>query len=260
MSRQNSRHDVNALIKAADTWKQQCLLGDGPLLDAGHYWTGDNLAELDQRFIQNPQEGDESYFDKLALQLADASPDAVKLMAELNWVLLLFSTNIKPGTKRELVKNIWALAGDTLPESWLLKDATLSGAGSTGTGYNTLRWRELVFLIELMKAFKALTPEVQSQILATPWAFADWLENIPDARARQFRHIICFLLFPDHFESISVGSDKKEIVRVLGDVPKAKLKAMDYREVDEALLALRKQLEEQEGQSIDFYTSPWIDQ
>jgi len=260
MSQYNSRHDIKALLEAAQLWKDHCLLADGPLLGDGKYWSSDKLAELDQRFIQNPQEGDESYFDKLALQLTDASPEAIKLMAELNWLLLLFSTNIKPGTKRDLVRNIWELSGDALPQSWLLEDATLSGAGSTGTAYNTLRWRELVFLIELMKAFKALEPEAQNKILATPWSFADWLENIPDARARQFRHIICFLLFPDHFESISVGSDKREIARVLGDLPKAKLKAMSNREVDETLLQIRTQLEEQQGQGIDFYSSPWIDQ
>lgn len=132
MSQYNSRHDIEGLLKAAQTWKTQCLLDDGPLLGDGKYWSTDKLAELDQRFIQNPLEGDESYFDKLALQLADASPDAIKLMAEMNWLLLLFSTNIKPGTKRDLVRNIWELSGDTLPENWLLEDAPLSGAGSTG--------------------------------------------------------------------------------------------------------------------------------
>ena len=47
---------------------------------------------------------------------------------------------------------------------------------------------------------------------------------------------------------------------MLGDLPKAKLKAMSNREVDETLLEIRKQLEEQEEQSVDFYASPWIDQ
>lgn len=259
MSRYNSRHEIETLLKAAQIWKDQCLLADGPLLNSGKYWTSENLAELDKRFIQNPLEGDESYFDKLALQLADASSEATKLMAELNWLLLLFSTNIKPGTKRDLVRNAWALSGEELSQSWLVEDKTLSGSGSTGTAYNTLRWRELVFLIELMKAFKSLAPEAQSQTLDSPWAFADWLETIPDAKARQFRHIICFLLFPDQFESISVGNDKREILRVLGEKSKANLKTMSNREVDQALLEMRGHLEEQEGQAIDFYTSPWID-
>src|SRR5690606_2637994 len=185
---------------------------------------------------------------------------AIKLMAELNWLLLLFSTNIKPGTKRDLVRSIWELTGDKLPESKLLEDESLSGAGSTGTGYNTLRWRELVFLIELMKAFKALTPESRKEMLTTPWGFAEWIEQIPDAGARQFRHIICFLLFPDSFEYTSVGNDKREILRVLGEIPQARIKGMANRDVDKALLELRSRLEDEEGEPLDFHTSPWVDQ
>ncbi|MCA6063786.1 McrB family protein [Thalassolituus marinus] len=260
MSRYNPRHDIKAMLEAAQLWKNQCLLNDGPLLDDGQYWSTDNLVELDKRFTQNPQEGDESFIKKLQRQLADASPAAIKLMAELHWLLLLFSTNIKPATKRDLVSSIWEISGDSLPSSWLLDDATLSGAGSTGTGFNTLRWRELVFLIELIKAFKTLGPETQSQTLESPWSFADWLESIPDAGARQFRHIICFLLFPDSFEHTSVGNDKKEILRVLGDVPKTKLKTMSHREVDQRLLDLRTNLEDQEDEPVDFHTLPWVDQ
>lgn len=260
MSRYNPRHDIRRMLEAADIWKAQCLLADGPLLDNGRYWTAANLAELDRRFIQNPVAGDETYFEKLAMQLADASPEAIKLMAELNWLLLLFSTNIKPDTKRELVRNIWELSGDKLPDSGLLDDETLSGAGSTGTAFNTLRWRELVFLIELMKAFKELTPESRNEKLTKPWAFAEWIEQIPDAGARQFRHIVCFLLFPDSFEHTSVGSDKREILRVLAQIPKARLKGMTNRDVDEALFELRTHLEEQEGAPQDFHASPWVDQ
>lgn len=72
MSRYNSRHEIKRLLEATQLWKNHCLLDDGPLLGGGKYWSSAKLAELDQRFIQNPQEGDESYFDKLALQLSDA--------------------------------------------------------------------------------------------------------------------------------------------------------------------------------------------
>ena len=199
MSRHNPQHDITGLLKAAETWKSQCLLRDRALLDdAGQYWNYENLQELDSRFIQSPQEGGGRYFDKLALQLADASPEAIKLMAELNWLLVLFSTNVRPDTKRGLVRNIWELTNEKMPKSSLLEDATLSGAGSTGTGYNTHRWRELAFLIKMMKAFKALAADDQRlRLVEEPWTFAEWIGGIPDANARQFRHIVCFLLFPD---------------------------------------------------------------
>lgn len=261
MSRYNLRHDIEGLLNAVETWKQRCLLGDGPLLDSGRYWTRANLKELDQCFIQNLQEGGgANYFEKLSIQLAGASQDAIKLMAELNWVLLLFSTNIKPETKRILVSDIWKLSGDSLPKSNFLDEAVLSGIGSTGVGYNTHRSRELVFLIELMKVFKALGPEDQKKILAEPWEFAEWIERIPGDRSRQFRHIICFLLFPDSFEHTSVGNDKKAMLGVLNKIPKVQLKEMSNVEVDKKLFALRERLEKENNGSVDFYASPWVEQ
>lgn len=262
MSRYNPQHDMTNLLRAADTWKSQCLLHDGALLDdAGQYWNYENLMELDNRFIQNPQQGDGTYSDKLANQLADASQEAIKLMAELNWLLLLFSTNVTPIKKRELVRNIWELTNDEMPESWLLEDATLSGAGSTGTGYNAHRWRELAFLIEMMKAFKALAADDQRlRLVEEPWAFAEWIGGIPDANARQFRHIVCFLLFPDSFEHTSVGDDKKKILHRIGGVAETTLDTMSHREVDEQLFHLRSQLEEQEDGPVGFYLPPWVDQ
>jgi len=260
MSRYNPRHPIKTMLEAAEHWKQRCLVADGGLLTNGDYWNSACLAELDERFIQTPLEGEESFFDKLQQQLANASPAAIKLMAELNWLLLLFSTNIKPVTKRDLVRSIWVISGDTLPSSWLLDDDTLRGAGSTGTGFNTLRWRELVFLIEVFKAFKGLSQDQRQPLLQSPWAFADWLDSIPGAQTRQFRHILCFLLYPDSFEHTSVGRDKKTILQAMAGLPKTKLKAMTYREVDEALLALRKQLEAEAGEAVDFHASPWVDQ
>ncbi|GAB0151612.1 AAA family ATPase [Marinobacterium sp. BA1] len=260
MSRYNPNHEIKPLLEAAQYWQQHCLLNDGALFEDAQYWSSQLLAELDQRFIQNPLEGDESFLEKLHLQLADASPDAIKLMAELNWLLLLFSTNIKPATKRDLVRSVWELSGEPLPASWLLEDDTLLGAGSTGTGFNTLRWRELVFLIEVLKAFKGLSQDQRQPLLQSPWAFADWLDTIPGANTRQFRHILCFLLYPDSFEHTSVGRDKKEMLRVMAGTPKSKLKSMSFREVDEALLTLRTQLKAASTEPVDFHVSPWVDQ
>jgi len=260
MSRYTPNHNTTGLLGAAQHWQAQCLLGDGSLFGDSVLWSSEHLSELNRYFIQNPLEGDESFVEKLSLQLADAPPEAVQLMAELHWLLLLFSTNIKPETKRDLIGKIWALSGELLPESPLLSDSVLAGAGSTGTAYNTHRWRELVFLIELLQAFKALDDDARQALLVSPWEFAGWLDTQPGAEVRQLRHILCFLLFPDSFEHTSVGRDKKAIVGAIAKLSKAKLKQMSLTEVDQTLLALRQSLEQKEGGAIDFYTSPWVDQ
>lgn len=132
MSRYNPHHDIDALLEAAQQWRDRCLLEDGSLFGDTSLWTAEHLDELNRAFIQNPIEGSDTFTDKLALQLADASPAAIQLMAELNWLLLLFSSNIKPDTKRGQIRQIWELSGTPFPDgSPFIVDRVLGGVGST---------------------------------------------------------------------------------------------------------------------------------
>ena len=71
-------------------------------------------------------------------------------MAEMLWALLLFPSNIKPGTKRKQICEIWGLSGQKLPDACaFLSDAVLAGIGSGGPGFNNYRPEELAFLITL---------------------------------------------------------------------------------------------------------------
>lgn len=99
MNRYSHKHETTNLLAAAERWKENCLLQNGSLFSDTRLWILENLEELDRSFTQNPIEGGDSFVHKLSLQLADTSPQAIQLMAELNWLLLLFSSNIKPDTK-----------------------------------------------------------------------------------------------------------------------------------------------------------------
>lgn len=85
------------------------------------------------------------------------------------------------------------------------------------------------------------------------------MADIPREGARQFRHVLRFLLFPDTFERVSVTRDKKTILESLAKLPKSRVSSMNDREVDEALLELRTRLENEQGADIDFYESPWLE-
>ncbi|MEQ6916018.1 McrB family protein [Halomonas aquatica] len=260
MSRYNPHHEIDALLNAAQRWRDHCLLEDGSLFTDTSLWTLKHLDELERAFNQNPIEGGETFTDKLAMQLADASPEAIQLMAELNWLLLLFSSNIKPDTKRSQIRQIWELSGLPFPvDTPLIADHVLIGVGSTGTGFNTHRWRELVFLIDVMRAFKQLDASTRQKLLNSPWEFCDWMASIPREGARQFRHVLRFLLFPSDFERISVTRDKTAVLESISGLPKSRIRNMLDRELDEALLELRTRLEKEYGTDVDFYVSPWVD-
>lgn len=261
MSRYHQSRDLTAVLTAVGKWRDTCLIEDGSLFSDQSLWTPESLAELNRAFIQNPLEGAASYLDKLKQQLDGVSPDATRLMAELHWVLLLFPQNINPSTKRDLIAELWALSGDPLNASHpLLSDELLSGVGHAGTAYNTHRWRELGFLIQIAEAFKAESEENRQRLLNDPWEFSKWLASVPREGHRQFRHILRWMLFPDTFEHMATSTDKRAILQHYEQIPLVRLKKMPDIEIDRKLLDLRHRLEGEHGENIDFYESPWIDE
>ncbi|AZM96557.1 hypothetical protein [Vreelandella venusta] len=160
-----------------------------------------------------------------------------------------------------MVKEIWELSGGQFPEQAAgLDDASLRGVGSTGTGFNTHRWRELVFLIDLLHAFKSLSVDQRQRQLQDPWTFAGWMATVRRDGIRQLPHILNYLLFPDSFEYISVSIDKQKILGAFEGLSKHRLRQLSEIEVDQKLLALRQRLEEEQGTEVDFYDSPWLEQ
>ena len=181
-------------------------------------------------------------------------------MAEALWVLMLFQSNIKAETKRTNVQTVWAWSGTELDSHQpMLSDDILAGLGSTGTAFNTHRWRELSFLLTLTRAFKRLSPDDRKELLSDAWRFAAWLQSFPEARNRQFRHIWLHLLFPDEFERISSGGDKKLIVAAFNNVPERDLRTWNDERIDRALLDVRRQLEAEAATSIDFYQEEFLE-
>ena len=119
------------------------------------------------------------------------------------WAMLLCPST-SAARKREIINAIWRWS-DEAPLSAMtpyLSDDVLAGIGSGGPGYNNHRWRELVFIIKFVGMFKAEPLEKRKELLSDGENFAGWLQSVPDSAARQFRHMLLFLLFPDDFERI----------------------------------------------------------
>ena len=255
MARYNPHHDPSPNHAAATRWSERCLIDDGSILqDELKLWTPALIDELDQRFVQNLDEGEGDFFDKLRAQLSEGSADCHKLMAEILWILMLFQSNVGASKKRENVQLVWSWSGDKLSEdNPLLADAVLEGLGSAGTAYNTHRWREIAFLIAALRDFKRRDHTKRQSMLNDPWSFTEWLSSLPEARNRQLRHILPHLLFPDSFERISSEKDKRLILTAFDGVTKKDLRKWELIRIDRALLALRRRLEAENSGDIDFY-------
>lgn len=261
MSRYCGEKIVEPILRAAQHWKEVGLLSDSSVFDRGAVWTLPNLEALDQHFVNQPDEGEGNFYEKLEAQLEPTEPGVKQLAAEMLWLMLLCPSNIGELKKREGIKSIWEWSGEPFPEdsAWVADDV-LDGVGSAGTSYNTNRWRELVFFIRTMIAFKSLTEPERDKLLSDGWGFAQWIEQVPECKARQLRHMILFLLFPEGFERIFGGTDRRRIVRTFSGKTAAQVRGLSALEIDRNLLEIRQQKEKEYGTNeLDFYVTPLRD-
>ena len=255
MSRYIPDHaNAAAVLAAAARWREDCLVEDRSALSGRNLWTPANLAEVDALFNGAPDASNASFQVKLRRQFAAASPAASQLVAELLWAMNLFPSNIGSDKKLELIREAWSWSGEALdPAHPHLDSELMRGVGSAGPGYLAHRPRELRFMIAAMRELKAIHPVARSAMLADPWAFADWLTSVPDPGYRQLRHILPFLLFPDHFERIASPGDIRRILQGLDGATRDELRPSSKVELDRRVLRLRERLEYERGGPIDFY-------
>jgi 5-methylcytosine-specific restriction protein B len=177
------------------------------------------------------------------------------LAAEILCVYFLFPSNVGGARKRQVINEVLGWAGDSLPESHLVSRAFSNGVGSGGQGYNTRRPLEIAFLIDLAIAWKKLPQEGQVSMAEDPWRFQELVDSIEDAEARQLRHMLLYLLFPDHFERIASGNHKRRVIKAFSGLVDS-----EPEDEDRAILAIRGELETLlPNQKLDFYWSPLVE-
>lgn len=262
MARFCAEHETVDKISAANSWKALALMEMKSMFSDSKIWTIENIKSLDTYFVNNQDTGDGDFFEKLETQLEGTTPEVKKLVAEMLWLMLLCPSNIGPDKKRESITRVWSLSGDELDEGHpLLSNNVLSGIGSSGTSFNTNRWRELIYFIKFCEQFYHLTVNERNTLLDNPFGFAEWLGIIPENESRQLRHMFLFLLFPDSFERIFGGTDRRQIVHSFTSKSKAVIKKLTALEIDKELLAIRTQQEKDfDSDSLDFYIPPLKEQ
>ena len=179
-------HDITAVLEAATSWRDRCLIADGSILSDQSLWVIRGLVELQRFFIEQPDETKRSFVEKLRDQLAPTAPQTKQLAAEMCWLLVLFPRASAMGgeRKRELITTVWAWSGEALPlDRGMLRVPLEDGVGNPGTAYNTRRWAELAFLITAVHALKTRDRAERERLLADPWRFAAWLDGMTGTRA-----------------------------------------------------------------------------
>jgi hypothetical protein len=90
MSRYNPDLDAAQNLNAARCWADRCLQTEGSIFsDNESLWTPTLLDELDRLFVQNYDDSEGRFIQKLKGQLQAGSPASRKLMAEALWILIV---------------------------------------------------------------------------------------------------------------------------------------------------------------------------
>ncbi len=256
-----SRLRSAAILDAAERWKHECLLHGSSLFGEERLWTREHFGELQTYFVEHPDEGSDSFEEKLRRQLEPAPPEAQRLWAEITWVYYLIVSSVTRVKKLDRIRTVWKWSGTALPEDhWALGNVLDGGIVNPGMAYLSHQWREFRFIITMMLDWNSRSTRKRESLLHDPWSFAEWLDGQTDGHRRQFRHALLFLLFPDEFESIVSSRHKKNIVKAFcnetGETPD--VDRISLIELDKAVLAVRRRLEDEHpGQEIHFYKSPF---
>jgi 5-methylcytosine-specific restriction protein B len=263
MSRYCGDVDAEPILSAGQHWKTRCLVADGSVFSDSNLWAPTLIEELDRFFVQRPDEGEGIFQEKLKEQLAPTSPEAKMLAAEMMWVMYLCPSSLTANHKKQTVQMVWSWSGHPIPLSatpWLA-DAVLGGVGSAGPGFNQNQWRELAFCIALAAKLKTLSPDDRASLLSNPPRFDEWITQLPDGKARQFRHMALYLLFPDEFERIFGRTDRRTILQHYSGRTSRDINKLTPEAIDRELQTIRARLEEKHGTArLDYYLEPLRDE
>ncbi|TCW19098.1 AAA family ATPase [Vibrio crassostreae] len=260
MARYCGDRDSSILISNVSDFKEICLIQGKSLFTENEVWSLQMCSELMEYFVENLDEGEGDFFQKLETQLTDSSAEAKALAAEMLWLMFLCPSNTGPTSKRASIERVFSwssLEFNPVLRGKYLSDVALTGIGSAGTAYNTGRWRELVYVIRLVEALLKLSELERRELLNDVERLPQWLESIPENGSRQFRHMFLYLLFPDVHERIFGNTDRKSILTTLTDITSAQYNRMDTKDADARLLALRQSFEAEFGtKELDYYVEP----
>lgn len=236
------------------------LRGEASAFDASvKTWTADNAAEILRRVEGNPDVSDNTFLDKLEGQLNGAPRAIVLLTAELLYLQCAPLWNLKPNTKRRLVSRVlsWADSPAELPDD--LDTALDHGRVFNGSqGFTSGRRHQLNWLCRFTQTWTGLPESTRSRALEDPWEFGRALRLTPKD-STGIRYSLQYLAWPGYYEAIVSKAHKKAIRSTFDHVIDAS-SGTNEESAERDLHAIRKALESETGEHIEWYSSPYIEQ
>ena len=253
---------VENVYKAAELWIERALRSDDSLFTPGvPIWSRRWLRELRERFLDRPDVGQGSFYDKLRQQLEGSSPEVYQLMGEVLYVhfLIIWRGGMRRDTKENRIAEVLGWSEQQIPIPVDLATGLTPGIANIGQARSSIFPFMVGFLIEFVDQWKEQTQAERQSLLEDPWAFKDFVAHVElrgqlfDERPKSHRpqrDALLHLVFPDVFEGIVSTDHKGRIARADSF---AKYVTEPSEDVDRKIQQIRQGLEAEHGKDIEFY-------
>jgi hypothetical protein len=226
------------------------LRTDGSLFTPGRpIWNLPTVEDLHHR-LKTPSSINSRTFEAwLHQQLQDAPPATLQLAGELVYVHLLTAaeTSHTLHTRRMMINTVL----NRLPEP-VHMPAELEQAldqGNVRREYQSTPHQaaEILFLLDFVRTWKALSETERNQALTDPWAFKVMVFALPATRAHYQRETLLHLVHPDTFEPLASRAQKRQLAETFAQY------VTDLTDdIDQQLAQIRQNYHQQHGHLPDF--------
>lgn len=248
--------DAGWRILKAGLLREDSLIAPGPSV-----WTAENAREIVRRIFDNYLGGSERSFDeKIRIQLDDAMPGVIQLVAEIQLIRQLPTSGIKlPGASKGL-----ALYSSLADENWSMPGwlATAFGGHVFGGGnrFNQDQWMHIVLTARVVEAWCELEELERERVLASPWELLDFLETVGgnDAAEKHMRMVLSYLAWPNFVHPI-ISSKHIDRIRTAYREFLEEPRGDRNADIQRDLYDIQEALEKRHKGPVSFYRSPFCE-
>lgn len=246
--------DQARIVQAAQLFIKRGLIdGESVFVPGRGVWTQPVVAELEREFLQATSVPGQSFVEQLSTQLDGVSDEARLLMAELVALQLLPASvdSIGAQSKRNRVESVLALMDHPVTIPSEIVQAFASGSFSPGVAMSNNLGAALSILVSFVGAWAGLDENSRENLLDDPWAFRDFVRDVPGHNFPSQRFALMYLVHPDTFVSI-VSSAHRAAIReaFLGEIVEP------TGDEDRDLLAITLALQSKHGGPARYYEDP----
>jgi 5-methylcytosine-specific restriction protein B len=253
---ENLRKNIDALVAQ---WRERCLIEDGSLLREEELWTADRLRRIYTNVVDSPLADARSFMEKLKAQMA-GDRELTLLASEALIVYYLFASvsAVSVNTKRRRVNEVLGWVGEQLPkDSSAWRALGDRGIGHPGQFFLLRPDAQLGFIVDFSARLKDHAVDERRAILDDPVRLREFADEHESEGTGTMRHIVLYLLHPEHYERISSSDHKHSIATTFAGL----LPDGEIEDVDEQLLRIRLELSKLIGKpsaELDFYRPPLL--